>query len=98
MRRAKALLVLAVLSTVLAGCAPPLSEAELSDTGILTRVERTLAAHRELDLHAVTIDVHMRTVTISGTVPTYSDKRTIEQLMNATPGVEQVVVNLVVPE
>jgi osmotically-inducible protein OsmY len=90
MRRAKALLVLAVFTASLAAC--------FSDTGIRSRVERALAAHRELDLRAVTLDVHSRIVTLSGTVPTISDKRTIEQVVGAIPGIEQFVANLVVPE
>ncbi len=99
MRRAKALLVLAVFTASLAACfPPPLTDAELSDTGIRSRVERALAAHRELDLRAVTLDVHSRIVTLSGTVPTISDKRTIEQVVGAIPGIEQFVANLVVPE
>ena len=97
MKRAMAAAVL-LLSFSAAGCfPPPLSEAESSDAGIRARVDRTLAAHRELDLRSVTLDVHMKIVHMSGTVPTREMKHEIEQLLNSVPGVDQVIVNIVVP-
>lgn len=99
MKRAKALLALAALAAALGGCFPPaLSEAEMSDAGIRARLEQSLRAHRKLDLHAVTIDVHMHTVTISGIVPSWEDKRLIERVIRETAGIEHAVVNVVVQE
>ena len=99
MRRAKALLALTALSAALGACFPPaLSEAEMSDSGIRSRLEAGLHAHRDLDISKVSIDVHLRVVTISGLVPSYNDRRIIESVVRATAGIEQSVVNLVVPE
>jgi osmotically-inducible protein OsmY len=99
MRRAKALLVLAALTTALAGCFPPaLTEAEMTDPGIKTRLEQSLRSHRELDLSKLTIDVHSRIVTITGIVASWHDKRTVEKAVAQTAGIEQSMINIVVPE
>ncbi|MBI3551658.1 MAG: BON domain-containing protein [Elusimicrobia bacterium] len=99
MKRVKAMLALAALAAALAGCFPPaLGDAEMSDAGIRSRLEQSLHAHRELDLHAVTIDVHLHIVTISGIVSSWQDKRLIEAIVREIAGIEQASINLVVPE
>ena len=82
-----------------AACFPhQLSEAELSDPGIRSRLEDQLHAHRELELRYVTLDVHERVVTISGIVPSFNDRLEIERIAKRLEGVDQVVVNLVTQE
>jgi len=98
MRLAKAVLA-AALAAALGGCLPPaVSDAESSDAGIRARLEQTLRSHRNLDLHAVTIDVHSHVVTISGIAASWEDKRLIEKIARDLPGVEQALVNLIISE
>lgn len=99
MRPVKALLALAALATTLAGCfSPALTEGEMTDPGIKSRLEQHLRAHRELDLSKITIDVHSKIVTITGVVPTWQDKKTIEKTVAETAGIEQALINIIVPE
>jgi osmotically-inducible protein OsmY len=99
MTRLATLLALAALALGAAGCFPhQLSEAELSDPGIKARLEDRLQAQPNLHLRYVTLDVHQRAVTISGIVPTYEERYEIERIAKRLPGVDQVLVNLVVQE
>jgi osmotically-inducible protein OsmY len=99
MRPVKALLALAALVAALAGCFPPaLTEAEMTDPGIKSRLEQHLRAHRELDLSKLSIDVHSKIVTITGVVPTWQDKKTIEKTVAETAGIDQSIINIIVPE
>jgi osmotically-inducible protein OsmY len=91
-----ALLCLALAAT---GCGGHrLTEAELSDPGIKARVEERLKADRTLDLRYVTIDVHDAVVTISGTVPSWENKRDVELTAARVRGVDQVLCNLIIAE
>lgn len=93
----RSVLVCAVLAFGLGGCAHRLSEADLSDPGIKARLESQLRG-KKLDLRYVVIDVHSRIVTLSGMVSSYRDKETLSRVAHGVPGVEQVVVNLIVQE
>ena len=96
---AKIAILLGCLAAAASACFPPaLSEAENSDAGIKARVERALRSHRELDLSHITLDVHLKTVTVSGIVGNWDDQRLITKILHSTQGVEQVVVNVVVPD
>ena len=75
-----------------------LSEAELSDPGIQARLDERLKADRSLDLRYVTTEVHDKVVTISGTVPSWENKRDIERTARRLEGVDQVLCNLVINE
>lgn len=95
------LLSLLALCAALAvtGCAgTKLSEAELSDPGIKARVEERLKADRTLDLRYLTLSVHDAVVTISGTVPSWENKRDIEMTARRVKGVDQVMCNLIITE
>jgi osmotically-inducible protein OsmY len=96
----KLLSLLALCSClVVSGCAgPKLTEAELSDPGIKARVEERLKADRTLDLRYVTLAVHNAYVTISGTVPSWENKRDIERTARRVKGVDQVMCNLIITE
>lgn len=96
-RAALAALFLALAG--LCGCFPhQLSEAELSDPGIQARLQERLKADRALDLRYVTVDVHDRVVTFSGTVPSWENSRDIERIGRRLQGVDQVLNNLVIDE
>ena len=92
-------LAMLLAAAALAACLPrPLTEAELSDPNIKARVEAQLRAEPSLDLRYVTIDVHMRVVTISGLVPSWENKVDIDDPARRVRGVDQVMSNLVVQE
>ena len=76
----------------------PLSEADLSDSGIRARLEATLKNHREIDMRYVTMDIHARIVTFSGIIRTPEEKQLIRTLAEETKGVDQFIVNLVVKD
>jgi osmotically-inducible protein OsmY len=85
----------AALVLALAGCAgPQLTEAELSDPGIKTRVEERLRAEPNLNIRFISVDAHERVVTVSGLVDTLNDRWRVERLTKGVAGVEQVIVNL----
>lgn len=88
-----------VLSALLGACFPPaLTEGERTDAGIRARLEQQFKAHRELDLHMVTLDVHNHNVTLSGMVNSFQDKRLLERIVAGTPGIEQALVNVIYPQ
>lgn len=90
-----------LLAASLAACVStlsPLSEADLSDSGIRARLEATLKDHREIDLRYIDMDIHARIVTFSGIVRSPEDKQLIRTLAEETKGVDQVIVNLVIQE
>lgn len=90
---------LVLVSLGLAGCASTrLSEAELSDPGIQARLDERLRANRSLDLRYVTLDVHDKVVTVSGSVPSWENSRDIERTARRLEGVDQVMNNLVIQE
>jgi osmotically-inducible protein OsmY len=81
-----------------AGCVAPLTETERSDQGITARLQERMKAERGLDLRYVTLDVHDRVVTLSGTVPSWENSRDLERVARRTRGVDQVMNNLVILE
>lgn len=94
-----ALLAVLGLAAALAGCFPhQLSEAELSDAGIQARLDERLKADRSLDMRFVTVDVHDRTVTFSGSVQSWENSRSIERIARRLDGVDQVMNNLVIQD
>lgn len=92
------LLTVACLAAALSACAENLTEADRSDPGIRARVEANLAAHREIDMRYVTLDVHSGIVTVSGMVHSWEEKRGIERIVNATGGYQQAIFNLAIQE
>jgi len=94
-----ALLAVLGVAAALAGCFPhQLSEAELSDPGIQARLEERLKAQRSIDLRFVTVDVHDRVVTFSGSVQSWENARHIERIARRLEGVDQVMNNLVIQD
>jgi len=58
------------------------------------KVVRALARHSELDSSAITVDVRDNQVTLSGTVPSFVQRRIAENAAWAAPGVYDVVDRL----
>ncbi len=91
-------LLLLLSFTACLGTLQPLSEADLSDDGIRARIDQRLSEHEDLDLRYVDINVHARIVTVSGMIDSHRDKRLLRIIVTETKGVDQAVINLVVPE
>jgi osmotically-inducible protein OsmY len=94
--KALGLLVLAALAA--AACTREIQPEDDSDPAIKARLELALRARKGLDLRYVSIDVNERLVTLSGIVPALEQLRAVERIAKTTPGVEQVMDNLVVQE
>jgi osmotically-inducible protein OsmY len=94
---AKLVLLLAV-AALASACGENLSEADKSDPGIRARVEANLAAHRELDLKFITLDVHSGIVTVSGLVHSWEEKQLVQRVVNQTGGFQQAIFNLAIQE
>ncbi|HEX2943390.1 MAG TPA: BON domain-containing protein [Rhodopila sp.] len=54
-------------------------------------VRRALARHSEIDSSRIIVDVHGSKVTLSGHVPTYTQRRIAENAAWAAPGVDEVL-------
>lgn len=81
-----------------AGCLRNLAELDMSDAGIRARVQSELAAHPELNVSYMQVNVHVRVVYLSGIVSTNEEKADIAQVVRKVPGVRHVVVNLLVQD
>ena len=86
------------LACCLAGCFRSANPADYSDSGLKATIEAKLRSQPDLDLRFVTVDVNSGAVTISGMVNTFREKELIYRLAHRTRGVDQVMVNLLVPE
>ncbi len=89
---------LAVLVLGLAGCAAGTQDLNLSDAALQARVEERLAARKDLDLHQVDIDVVSQVVTLSGVVDSWHTKEEAGRVAARTPGVQEVLNNLLIQE
>lgn len=79
-------------------CRSRLTAAELADPAITARVQAVLNGHPELDIRYLSLNTHMRIVTISGMVESREAKQRITDLVRRVSGVRQVVANLAVQE
>lgn len=80
-----------------AGCATT-SRVELTDPELKAAIQTALKSEPDLDLKYVTIDVHQRAVTVSGLVNDYDDRVRLNRIVREVPGVETVLLNVVVPD
>jgi hypothetical protein len=96
--KATALGLLALLALAGTGCTRSIQPEDDSDPAIKARVELALHGRKDLDIRYVSIDVNGGVVTISGIVPELGQIRAIERLVKNTPGVDQLMDNLVVQE
>ena len=91
-------LAVAVVVLGLCACMSNVQPLDFTDAGIKARVETALRGQPNLELRYVTVDVNSRIATISGMVTNYQDKETITRIARRTKGVDQAVINLLVPE
>lgn len=82
---------------LLAGCSS-MQRVEATDPELKATIMTALQAEPDLDLRYVTVDVHQRAVTLSGLAANYEERQKIFRIARDTPGVEQVLLNLVVQE
>lgn len=85
----------ALCAFLLSGCAAT-QQAELTDPEIKASIETALKSEPDLDLKYVTIDVHQKAVTVSGLVNDYNDRSRLNRIVRGVPGVDQVILNVVV--
>ena len=91
-------LLAAALAAGLTACMGNVQPLDMTDAGIKARVETALRGQPNLELRYVTVDVNSRIATISGMVTSYQDKETITRIARRTKGVDQAIINLLVPE
>jgi osmotically-inducible protein OsmY len=96
--KATALGLFVLLALCAAGCMRSVQPEDDSDPAIKARVELALRGRKDLDIRFITVDVYHGLVTISGIVPALEQIRAIERLIKTTPGVEQLMDNVVVQE
>ena len=77
------------------GCAHGLPGAEASDPVICARVKAALKADPGIDVRFLDVNSHMGIVTLSGIVDSSATRRKINRIVDAIPGVKQVILNLV---
>ncbi len=81
-----------------AACMRAVQPEDDSDPAVKARVELALRGRKDIDIRFVSIDVNNGLVTISGIVPAPEQIRAIERVVKGTPGVDQLMDNLVVQE
>jgi osmotically-inducible protein OsmY len=90
---ALALILLSALA-----CTRAVQPEDDSDPAIKARVQLALQGRADVDVRYVSVDVNGGLVTISGLVPSPEQIDTIERIVKRTPGVDQVMNNVVVQE
>jgi len=98
MKKRPGLLALVLVLAGLCACTRSVQPVDTSDSGIKARLEFSLHSQPELDLKYLSIDVNSGVVTLSGLVGSYEDRDKIALIARRTKGVDQVIVNLIVPE
>lgn len=92
------LLTAAVLAAALSGCMRNVEPVDLSDAAIKARIETALRSQPNLDLRYLTIDVDTGVVTLSGVLKDRREQDLVTRLARRTKGVDQVLVNVFIPE
>jgi len=89
---------LALLFALAGACTRNVQPEDDSDPAIKARVDIALHGRKDIDVRYITIDANGGVVTISGIVPASEQIVIIERIVKRTPGVEQVMDNVVVQE
>ena len=89
-------LALVLLSAL--ACTRAVQPEDDSDSAIKARVQFALQGRAHVDARYVSLDVNGGVVTISGIVPAPDQVLAIERIVKRTPGVDQVMNNVVVQE
>jgi osmotically-inducible protein OsmY len=87
-----------LLCALAAACTRAVQPEDDSDPAIKARVETILHGRKDIDIRYISIDVNSGVVTLSGIVPAPEQIPLIERLVKRTPGVDQVMDNVVVQE
>ncbi|HEX4047715.1 MAG TPA: BON domain-containing protein [Elusimicrobiota bacterium] len=91
-------LSLLVCALAVGACTRSVQPEDDSDPAIKARVDIALHGRKDIDIRYVSLDVVNGVVTISGIVPSPDQIDIIERIAKRTPGVDQVMDNLVVQE
>ena len=92
------LLTAALLAAGLSGCMRNMEPVDLSDAAIKARIEVALRSQPNLDLRYLSIDVDTGVVTLSGVLNSLREKDLVTRIARRTKGVDQVLVNVLIPE
>lgn len=79
-------------------CARDLRHVDTSDPAITARARAQLKADLDINPRFLDLSTHMGIVTVSGMVDSPDQKRRINRVLSAVPGVKQVIVNIIVQE
>ncbi|MDD5629227.1 MAG: BON domain-containing protein [Elusimicrobia bacterium] len=88
----------AVLALGLGACLRNVEPVDLSDAAIKARIETALRSQPNLDLRYLTIDVDTGVVTLSGVLKDRREQDLVSRIARRTKGVDQVLVNIFIPE
>jgi osmotically-inducible protein OsmY len=88
----------AVLAAGLCGCMRNVQPVDLSDAAIKARIVTALRSQPGLDLRYLSIDVDTGVVTLSGTLKNRREEDLVTRIARRTKGVDQVLVNILLPE
>jgi osmotically-inducible protein OsmY len=94
MKRRTPVWLAAALVVTLSGCFSSAQKGNVSDSALLADIQRKLKAEKNLDLRYVDVDVQSRTIVVSGLVGSWDERRLIEKIVRATPGVEKSLINV----
>ena len=82
----------------LCGCARDLRHVDTSDSAITARVRAQFKADPDINPRFLDLSTHMGIVTVSGMVDSPDQKRRINKVVSAVPGVKEVLPNIIVQE
>ncbi len=87
-----------ILISSLCSCLRTAQPMDSSDAAVKSRLVSALKSQPGLNLRFVTVDVTDGVVTLSGMVDSFREKNLVDRIARGTKGVDQVLVNLIVPE
>lgn len=97
MRRIPALLALfASLALLSCAGAPGREPLDNSDPAVTARIKQEFRTHPELNVQYLDLNVDAGAVTISGIVDSIDSREAIRNLVRDVPGVQQVVLNVLI--
>ena len=92
------LLATTVLAAGFSGCLRNVEPVDLSDAAIKARIETALHSQPDLDARYLTIDVDTGVVTLSGVLKNRREEDLVAHIARRIAGVDQVIVNVLIPE
>ena len=98
MKAGMRLLAAAILTAGLSGCLRNVEPVDLSDAAIKARIETALHSQPDIDLRYLNIDVDTGVVTLSGVLKNRSEQDLVARITRRIKGVDQGLVNVLIPE